>query len=75
LGAAVVFFELDDLKGLEMVKRQLAKEVIDGRTYWLPSSTLAVKRPSRVAYLLPAFDEYHNQRSSSFQPVAQLMPS
>jgi hypothetical protein len=61
----------DVKKGLEMVKRQLAKEVIDGKTYWLSWSTRAAKRPSRVAYLLPAYDEYlvaYKDRSAVIDP-------
>lgn len=48
----------DVKKGLEIVKRDLIKEVIDGQTYWLPSSTPTIKRVSKAAFLLPGFDEY-----------------
>ena len=44
--------------GLEMVESRLVKEMIDGQSYWLSSSSPKVNRASRVAYLLPAFDEY-----------------
>jgi Winged helix DNA-binding domain len=54
--------------GLDMIKRRVVQEIIDGKTYWLPSSTLASKASSGVAYLLPAFDEYliaYKDRSAS----------
>jgi len=48
----------DARNGLETIQSQLVKEVIDGKTYWR-SSSLSVRKPaSRVAYLLPSFDEY-----------------
>jgi hypothetical protein len=48
----------DARSGLEMVQHHLAKEEIDGKTYWLPSSMPAIKRVERVACLLPTYDEY-----------------
>jgi len=48
----------DANSGLDMVQRHLLKEVIDDKTYWRSAVSLPVKRASRVAYLLPAFDEY-----------------
>jgi hypothetical protein len=53
--------------GLDMVQRHLLKEVIDGKSYWHSSSMRPGKRLARVAYLLPAFDEYlvsHKDRSA-----------
>jgi hypothetical protein len=44
--------------GIEMAGRPLTREVIDGRTCWLSSSTQAVMRRPRAAYLLPAYDEF-----------------
>ncbi|MGH9900439.1 MAG: winged helix DNA-binding domain-containing protein [Pyrinomonadaceae bacterium] len=44
--------------GLEMVKAQFIREVIDGQTYWLPAPTPPVKDRSPTAYLLPVYDEY-----------------
>ncbi len=44
--------------GIEMAGRHLTREVIDGRTCWLSSSTQAVTRRPRAAYLLPAYDEF-----------------
>jgi hypothetical protein len=48
----------DANSGLDMVQRHLLKEVIDGKSYWRSSSMPPAKRAERVAYLLPAFDEY-----------------
>jgi hypothetical protein len=48
----------DATAGLEMAKRFLAQETINGQTYWLASSTPATKDSSPTAYLLPAYDEY-----------------
>ncbi|GAB4417131.1 MAG: winged helix DNA-binding domain-containing protein [Anaerolineae bacterium] len=44
--------------GLEMAKPHLVQEVIDGQTYWLPSSPSPVNITSPTVHLLPAFDEY-----------------
>jgi hypothetical protein len=48
----------DARSSVEMVQGHLVKEVIDGKSYWLSSSGMTVRRASRLAYLLPAFDEY-----------------
>jgi DNA glycosylase AlkZ-like len=47
----------DARAGLAMVERELVSENVEGRTYWLPSSSRAVVAP-RPAYLLPLYDEY-----------------
>jgi hypothetical protein len=47
----------DARAGLAMVERELVSEIVEGRTYWLPSSSRAVVAP-RPAYLLPLYDEY-----------------
>ena len=60
----------DVKRGLEMARRHLVKEMIEGKTYWLPSSP-RVTRASRVAYLLPSFDEYliaYKDRSAALHP-------
>lgn len=44
--------------GIEMVKSQLIREVVDGQTYWLADTTPFVKDKSPTAYLLPNYDEY-----------------
>ena len=62
----------DAKAGLEMVKRQLAEEVIDGKTYWLASSSPTAKNPARLAHLLPAYDEYllaYKDRSAMIDPL------
>ena len=50
----------DARAGVETNKAHLAREVVDGETYWLPASGPVSKRASRPAsaYLLPNFDEY-----------------
>jgi hypothetical protein len=64
--------------GLEMAKRSLAQETINGRTYWLASSTPATKDPSPTAHLLPAYDEYtvaYKDRSASLNPKYSKLPN
>ena len=48
----------DAKAGIEMTKRRLVQEVVDGQTYWLPASTPAARGSSQAAYLLPTYDEY-----------------
>ena len=59
----------DARAGLAMVGSTLARDVIDGKTYWFSSSQgnaakafrstgPAIGRPQRTAYLLPLYDEY-----------------
>src|SRR5262249_45832883 len=48
----------DATAGLEMAKRSLVQENINGQTYWLASSIPATNDSSPTAYLLPAYDEY-----------------
>ena len=48
----------DARSGLDLVQHQFAKEVIDGKTYWLPSSAPIIKPASRAVFLLPTYDEY-----------------
>jgi hypothetical protein len=48
----------DAKAGIEMTKRRLVQEVVDGHTYWLPASTPATRDSSQAAYLLPTYDEY-----------------
>jgi len=68
----------DARAGIEMAARHLAREVINGRTYWLEASTSQAKRGEAEAYLLPAYDEYliaYKDRSAALDPshVAQGM--
>jgi hypothetical protein len=48
----------DAKAGLEMAKRHLVREVIDGQIYWFASSMPTAKKARPAAYLLPPFDEY-----------------
>jgi hypothetical protein len=60
----------DARAGLAAVDRELARETIDGRTYWFRSSGRTVATP-RAAYLLPLFDEYliaYKDRSAALDP-------
>jgi hypothetical protein len=45
-------------RGLEDVKGQLRREVVDGQTYWLPASASLTKVKSPTAHLLSIYDEY-----------------
>jgi hypothetical protein len=60
----------DARAGLAAVDRELARETIDGRTYWFRSSGRTVATP-RAAYLLPLFDEYliaYKDRRAALDP-------
>jgi Winged helix DNA-binding domain len=62
----------DARAGLEMAKRSLAQEAINGQTYWLASAPPAGKDQSPAAHLLPAFDEYtvaYKDRSAVLDPA------
>jgi Winged helix DNA-binding domain len=62
----------DAMAGIDMIKRRLIREVLDGKTYWFGSSKPATKNVSDairgsktgpqartpVAHLLPTYDEY-----------------
>jgi hypothetical protein len=48
----------DARAGLETARPRLQREVFDGRTYWLPSSTATADGVQASVRLLPAFDEY-----------------
>jgi Winged helix DNA-binding domain len=48
----------DTKKGIEMVKPQFEKEVIDGKMYWYADSGLPPKEKLPTAHLLPNYDEY-----------------
>jgi Winged helix DNA-binding domain len=56
----------DAKRGIEMLERDLRKELLDDKTYWLPRakpSARSAASPSRsaayAAHLLPAYDEYN----------------
>jgi len=68
----------DVKKGLEIVKRDLVKEVVDSKTFWLSSSTTTMKRASRDVFLLPGFDEYliaYADRSAVIDPKYSKRPT
>jgi hypothetical protein len=48
----------DIRSGLDMVKRQMACEVTDGKAYWFAVSKPPAPKSSQVVSLLPNFDEY-----------------
>ncbi len=48
----------DAKKGLEMIKVQLASEVVGGITHWFHSDINAAMGAAQGVHLLPAFDEY-----------------
>jgi hypothetical protein len=48
----------DAKAGVEMTKRRLMQEVVDGQTYWLTASSPVARGSSQAAYLLPTYDEY-----------------
>jgi hypothetical protein len=61
----------DATAGLEMARRSLAQETINGQTYWLASSAPTTKGSSPTAHLLPAYDEYtvaYKDRSAALYP-------
>ena len=61
----------DAKAGLEMIKTDMAQEVIDRKTYWFSPSMPAVEKASAPAYLLPPFDEYtvaYKDRSAVLAP-------
>jgi hypothetical protein len=66
----------DARSGVEMVQRHLVREVIDGKTYWLPSSLPATTRGERVAWLLPTYDEFlvaYKDRSAALDSNQKLL--
>jgi hypothetical protein len=62
----------DAKTGLDMVRRRLVQDTINGRTYWLSASMHPGRRAPRRAHLLPTFDEYliaYRDRSAAFDPA------
>ncbi len=60
---------VDVRSGIEMVKRQLAHDGIDGKTCWFAASMPPAKTNSPAAYLLQNYDEYvvgYTDRSAIF---------
>lgn len=44
--------------GLEMAAAHLAREALDGQTYWFGASMPPLAQPAHAALLLPTFDEF-----------------
>jgi len=71
----------DARAGVDMLRRDLVEDVIDGKTYWRSASKRATK-PPRTAHLLPLYDEYligYRDRSAvldaeSWKPIAGRDP-
>ena len=62
----------DARAGLEMVASILARETVDGRTYWFSPSTRTLRAPSHMAALLPLYDEYliaYKDRTAALNPA------
>jgi hypothetical protein len=58
------------------VKSSLAKEVIDGQTYWYSPTLTVQPKPSPAVYLLPGYDEYllgYKDRGAALDPQHQLL--
>lgn len=67
----------DARTGLETAKEQLRREVFDGRTHWLSSSTTTTDGVRPVAHLLPPFDEYtvaYKDRAAILHPSHTQRP-
>jgi hypothetical protein len=64
--------------GLELIKHELEKEIINGKTYWL-SSNLTGRFDSPKVNLLPWFDEFllsYRDRSASIgEQIKQMLKS
>ena len=59
----------DVRRGIELVRRDLAKDTIEGKTYWFAASTQSARDPLQSVYLLPNLDEYvvgYTDRSAIF---------
>jgi len=48
----------DARMGLDAIEAQLRSEVVDGRTYWFPTSRLPAEMARPAAHLLSVYDEY-----------------
>ena len=62
----------DVRRGLESIKSQLRREVIDDQDYWLAESHSPIKEARPTATLLPNFDEYavgYTDRRAIFDAV------
>jgi len=62
----------DARAGVAMAEPSLARDVLDGKTYWFSPSTRTIPGPPPRAYLLPLYDEYliaYKDRSAALGPA------
>jgi hypothetical protein len=66
----------DARAGIGMAEARLARETIEGQTYWRASAAPPVQRSAPGAHLLPAFDEYtvaYRDRGAVADPAHALV--
>lgn len=59
-------------QALRLVEQELAREVVDGQTYWASPEPAPAALPSPTAYLLPPYDEFtvaYKDRSVALDPA------
>jgi hypothetical protein len=62
---------VDTKIGLEIVKSELTKMIVDGKEYWMAQNELITNSKAPIAYLLPAFDEFavaYKDRTATVNP-------
>lgn len=62
----------DAKAGIEMVSSRLAKEKLDGKTYWMRLDMPDLPDDTPTLHILPGFDEYligYKDRSASLEPA------
>jgi hypothetical protein len=62
---------VDTKIGLEIVKSELTKMIVDGKEYWMAQNELITSSKAPIAYLLPAFDEFavaYKDRTATVNP-------
>jgi hypothetical protein len=62
----------DARAGVALAESSLARDVLDGKTYWFSPSTRTIPRPPPRAYLLPLYDEYliaYKDRAAALGPA------
>lgn len=68
----------DGKSGLDMVKSQLEREVVDGRTYWFASASPGAEASSKVIDLVQGYDEcimsYSESKDVLSAPMAPSIP-
>lgn len=68
----------DGKNGLDMVKSQLEREVVDGRTYWFAAPLPGAKAASKVIDLVQGYDEcimsYGESKDVLSAPLAPAIP-